>query len=364
MALDVQELNRLSGQIQNAALEPALSEPLLESISSAIGALGISIMQPLGGSIDGVLVTSSLSEAIDAYVREEWDLRDHRAQFIPMFHRLGVTLEDDFAHQSWYTKLDYYKFMAKFHMRHSAVLDLSTSQLSPRFFVIQNHIENGPFSTSDVEHFQALRMQLLAAARFKSMLLDCQLGGMSTAFERASIACVMIGGDGRIVRINGTAERLVASGDLKIVSQQIHPQAPQDGLILSQALHEALRAGGKQINPIALRRFGKRPLLARVEPAFSHIRDIFSSAHAVILFEDAEVSASHSAEVLTALFGLTPTECTVTALIAEGYDATEISRRCDIAYETARTHIRSIFRKTGAARQAELVSILARLKLR
>jgi DNA-binding CsgD family transcriptional regulator len=61
---------------------------------------------------------------------------------------------------------------------------------------------------------------------------------------------------------------------------------------------------------------------------------------------------------LVKFYGFTPTEAKLARLISNGYRLEEASKRMGIGYQTARTHLKRIFSKTGVDRQSELVRLL------
>jgi DNA-binding CsgD family transcriptional regulator len=63
-------------------------------------------------------------------------------------------------------------------------------------------------------------------------------------------------------------------------------------------------------------------------------------------------------EVLRALFDLTPAEAKLTRLIGQGATLTEAGLRLNLRSETVRSRLKTIFEKTGAHRQAELVRLV------
>ncbi|MBA2397202.1 MAG: helix-turn-helix transcriptional regulator [Bradyrhizobium sp.] len=69
-------------------------------------------------------------------------------------------------------------------------------------------------------------------------------------------------------------------------------------------------------------------------------------------------STSPAAPLLQALFDLTPAEARTASQITEGKSIEQISFANGIAPNTIRTHLKSVFQKTGVQRQAELVSLL------
>ncbi len=65
--------------------------------------------------------------------------------------------------------------------------------------------------------------------------------------------------------------------------------------------------------------------------------------------------------IVAACFDLSPGEARVAVALAEGMSAEEIAKKHRVSMSTVRTQLKAVFAKTGVSRQAELVSILARL---
>ena len=60
-------------------------------------------------------------------------------------------------------------------------------------------------------------------------------------------------------------------------------------------------------------------------------------------------------ELLRSHFGLTPAEARLALHLVAGETLRSAEVKLNISYETARTHLKNIFSKTGTSRQAELV---------
>jgi DNA-binding CsgD family transcriptional regulator len=69
------------------------------------------------------------------------------------------------------------------------------------------------------------------------------------------------------------------------------------------------------------------------------------------------------AEVLTALFGLTPMEATVAGALMQGAELSDIAASRGISTETVRGHVKSLLRKTGTGSQKQLAAMLSRLAM-
>src|SRR5262245_54759820 len=65
-----------------------------------------------------------------------------------------------------------------------------------------------------------------------------------------------------------------------------------------------------------------------------------------------------SIDLLRSHFGLTPAEARLTLHLVAGETLRSAEAKLGITYETARTHLKNIFGKTGTCRQAELVVVL------
>ncbi len=81
---------------------------------------------------------------------------------------------------------------------------------------------------------------------------------------------------------------------------------------------------------------------------------------AVALITDPERQAPASTDLLMQAYRLTRKEAKLAAKLFEGKSLDQAAQELAITYETARTHLRRIFSKTGTSRQAELILLIAR----
>jgi PAS domain S-box-containing protein len=89
-------------------------------------------------------------------------------------------------------------------------------------------------------------------------------------------------------------------------------------------------------------------------PVASSQRDGESPCVILYLF-DASLERHVSHDVLTRLYGLTQTEGKLVQLLVGGSTLDDAAQRLEISVNTARTHLKHVFHKTGVNRQAELV---------
>jgi DNA-binding CsgD family transcriptional regulator len=115
----------------------------------------------------------------------------------------------------------------------------------------------------------------------------------------------------------------------------------------------AIRRGPGQRRPLAILAAPFR--IDRAAP-FALVR-----RPAVVVFvSDPERAPRTPPEHLAELYGLTPRESALVALLLDGCDLREAAGRLGVSMNTVRTHMRLVLEKTGTHRQAELVSLLLR----
>ena len=139
----------------------------------------------------------------------------------------------------------------------------------------------------------------------------------------------------------GAVARMVAAcsdrSDIRSTASAVGFKSPVDGRCLRM-----------QVSPLPTT-VGEGPAewLGRVRPV------------GILLVTDPSLEHAESLRAqLRGRFGLTPAETRFALEIMRGDGKRAAGERCGISYATARTHLSSIFSKTGVHRQAELVHLL------
>ena len=83
-------------------------------------------------------------------------------------------------------------------------------------------------------------------------------------------------------------------------------------------------------------------------------------ATALLTISESSAPLTPDVDTLAQLYGLTPAEAELTAVLGEGLDLSLASQRLDISKNTAKAHLRMIFSKTGVTRQSSLVRLVLR----
>jgi DNA-binding CsgD family transcriptional regulator/PAS domain-containing protein len=80
---------------------------------------------------------------------------------------------------------------------------------------------------------------------------------------------------------------------------------------------------------------------------------------ALVLIHDAEHPPGVRENLLRQIYGLSPSEARVTLAMLKGASPHEVALRSGVSLATVRSQLRSVFRKTGTARQSELIRMMA-----
>jgi DNA-binding CsgD family transcriptional regulator/PAS domain-containing protein len=366
MRINAELLSEAFDQVQAAIFEPALWLPAIEAISRASGALGATIAEPNGRGVFGsTLSTEDLDDLLDGYVREDWGSRDFRAQqLLPQVRRTGVVLETDVISKDQFERHEYYKFMRKYGIGDCVLLDLSSTR-DEAYFVFQNSLTDAPARAQDAVHFHAIRTRLITALQLAKHVDASKVMGMAAAFETSHIGCIFFDRKGVVTLANPKAEALF-TGSLRMSRGEVRASSAIETAHFNRALKTALQATGTITDTrsaVRLSRAGQRPLIVRFERFGAHLTDVFSHSCVMALIEDPDQEVRLKPETLMMLFDLTPAETRISLLVASGMSAVDIANQHGIGYETVRSHIRSIFQKTGTSRQSELSALFGKIHL-
>lgn len=196
--------------------------------------------------------------------------------------------------------------------------------------------------------------ELEAASRWQADMLD-----------KLPFGVVMVSTRGHVMSINASAHAIIAQNDGLSCGIEGLCAAHSDDTRRLQCLIDSAVAtgvgggthsGGAMLIPRPSRR---RPLQLLVSPYRStQMWQGLQQPAATVFITDPEHKPEHSTALLTRLYGFTPAEATLAAMLLHGASITEVADQLCVTHHTARTHLKSIFLKTGVKRQAELIRLL------
>jgi DNA-binding CsgD family transcriptional regulator/PAS domain-containing protein len=185
--------------------------------------------------------------------------------------------------------------------------------------------------------------------------------------DKLPFGVVMLGGAGRVVLVNRAAEQILSSRDgLTLRNKTLEAASGQQTTQLRALIAGAIAASrGERLSsggPLAVSRPSlRRPLQVLVTPlrAVGAPFSLGTAAPcAAVFISDPELEPLTNDAILRQFFGLTPAETRLAILLLQHKSVEESAESLHISLNTARTHLKKLFEKTGTRRQSELVSLL------
>jgi DNA-binding CsgD family transcriptional regulator len=182
--------------------------------------------------------------------------------------------------------------------------------------------------------------------------------------NQLSQGVMLVDAEGRVGFANRYAERIFVSQDgLRLTPGGLKADLPDQTRRLRDLIAKAASAGAG--NPahsggaLTLERAsGRRSLGVFVAPSVSVKMGIGARPAAVVFVTDPEQDISADAGQLEQLLELTPAEARLATALAQGQTVQEFAESAAVSLNTVRTHLKSIFSKTGVSRQSDLVRLI------
>jgi DNA-binding CsgD family transcriptional regulator len=226
-------------------------------------------------------------------------------------------------------------------------------------FSIEKAHAKGPVPRAVAEQLDGLRPHLARASLLSGRLgLDRAKSTVAT-LEAIGLPAAALTPNGGVVSANAgflASEPRIRIGAGNLIQLA---SAPAQALLM-EAISNTGIASGRIGKSIPVRAAGPEPaFVAHVVPLRGDGLDVFAGALSIVFTTSMIPSASPAPSLLQALFDLTPAEARTAGQITEGKSIEQISSTTGISQNTIRTHLKSVFQKTGVERQAELVSLLS-----
>jgi DNA-binding CsgD family transcriptional regulator len=166
----------------------------------------------------------------------------------------------------------------------------------------------------------------------------------------------------RVIALTRQAEALLGE-DLSIARGQFFARERGNAERLRAMLASVAddQPPGQNRNLVAIERRDARPLIIQAIGLSGLLLDAFNPGRILLLFFDPDDRRPLAQNILQDAFGLTRAEAKLAFELSKNCSLAEATDRLSISKETARTHLKAIFAKTGKRNQGELAAMLARL---
>lgn len=355
------DLQAIGAAFAEAAVDPSRWDAAMEVAEKATGSFG-ALLFDLNGHLPRIPHSRSSIAAFETYVCDGWIDRDERYRLIPFLSQRGVTTDLDLFTPDEISRHPYYQeFLAPLGLRWYAAVKVAAGE---DFWALslQRTIEQGPFSPGELEDLAKLSVQLGSSAALTRALGLARAEAALDAFDASGTAVVMMDRCGKVIRINSAAEQLLGP-DLQVSNSRLVLAHRDAAAAIQKSLWELLHAvePASSMPPVALPRFGRRPLLAYPMRLPAVSPNALAPCQAAVVLLDPDARPRPPEAVLRSCFGLTACEAKLARHVSSGEALEAAADELAISYETARNHLKAIFAKTDTHRQAELIALLAKV---
>lgn len=201
--------------------------------------------------------------------------------------------------------------------------------------------------------------QALAGRENGLEMIDNGAGGTGRAYA-------LLDRDGRVLECSAEFERTVKrSGAVVLRDRRLAASHSPDQPALARLIGSATQraSSDEPLSPIRVHRArGGHGLLLRAI-RLNRSRELFARLRpvAMLVLIDLDAPSDGVGDALRSAWGLTPRESELAVLLGEGCRLDRAAALLGMTEQTARTHLKAVFRRMGIDRQNDLVRIVTRL---
>lgn len=348
--------------IYEAGAVPDMWPGVLDRISQVAQSLGgvLFVADPVQTdwiSSDGI------RDGLQDYIAAGWPERNPRPRRLAALKHAGFLQDlDAFTEEELATEPVYTEFYRPRGLGWAAGTLLAMPSGENVVFSFECAYENGPVTPETIARLDGLRPHLARAS-----LLSWRLGMRSAqaaaaALQAVGLPAAVLSRAGRLQAANAHFETLMPRSFLD-GRERLALKDLRADLLLKDAVGRFAAQDGKagiQSIPVAAAE-GGLPLVLHLLPVKRRAQDIFSGSATILIAMPVDKGQVPHAEVLEALFDLTPTEARVARAIGQGEELKAVAAMRGVSPETVRAQLKSVLAKTGTRRQAELANLLGGL---
>lgn len=362
------DLDRLIGAVYDGVTEAMPWHAALELLRDYMHAAHVTLMlRPPSPESRGVMVNSG---EVDDDATESYQTHFFAVDpFVGLPDGEVTSAEELLGGERWQESVMYREYLKPLSIRHLLGADISTEEGIECRLRVTRPPEGKPFSDADKTLVRIVLPHLRRAIRLHAKLdyLECERQIYSGAMNRLLLGMISFAQDGTILETNQEADRILEEKDgIKLTPKGLKADNRSENKELQRLLQEAIAGGLADVGPSVVeamsitRQFdrSKLGLVVRTIPMGQWSESTRRPAATLFLRDPDYNSAQPLQDVVRRIFNLTRMEAALAVLLAKGNTLDEAADKLGVRRNTARTHLRSIFGKTGVTRQTMLVRML------
>ncbi|OWT61901.1 helix-turn-helix transcriptional regulator [Candidimonas nitroreducens] len=262
----------------------------------------------------------------------------------------------------------YNEWFAPQDMQGVLLLKVFDQQGVNTIFTLNRGTGQTDFNGHDIDTMASLQPVLQHAVRIRQHLARLRLDAHSSAFDQMHIAHLIVNRQRHVLHMNATADRLFSTAAMPVlvVQKRLDVRDSRDGNVLDDLISRACAAPGQARLPtgeLVLHTERGPALVLSVYPLMDAMEYGLNAQYAAsIVIRTMGIDGACDAQArLQNLFDLSAKEAELAMLLLTGCSLQEAAEQRAVRITTLRSQLASLFRKTGTARQGQLVALLARL---
>ena len=357
----------LVGMIYDAASDPSLWDAFLVRLASEIGGSSTTLFfynpkHPLGGLMSSARTDPAIQQRYNEYYIGIDAFGVHGGHLLqPGTVKPGQALCPD----SVLVRTEFYNdFLRPVDLHHQVCGVIARDGGSMSILASLRAKRFNPFDESEQQLVALLLPHLRRAFTLHRQLsrLTSDHRWQADQLDALPIGIVLIGMRGSVLHLNAQAHTILSRHDgLGYGKDGLHASLSHESRRLQALINQAVHTGvGRGISAGGVlnisRPCGRRAYQLLVSPyRCTPVLAAADAPAATVFIFDPDAAPPDLPERLIRLYGLTAAESQLAALLATGSSVASAADQLQVTRHTLRTHLKSIFAKTGVHRQTELL---------
>ncbi len=351
-------------RIYEASFAPEKWPQVLEDLAKAVEGMG-GCLFTLARGASAFVASKSMELHLDDFMRDGWtELNTRSARATALASAGFVTDLDLYSAAELETEPIYREFLRPRGMGWGAGLYIPLPTGDMLAFGLERSSDKGPMEPRHLEALDRLRPHIVRATTISTQIGLEKARAGADMLETLGLPAAVLGAQGQLLACNRQMEGLIPDV-IRDGSVRVQIADRKADALLETALLALARGNGHgtaQSFPITDKE-RRTSGVAHLLPARGAALDLFSRIHSVLVVMPLSVPNAPPARMLQAMFDFTPSEARIAVALAEGRSIDAIGEDFGVARETVRSHLRSIFAKSGVSKQSALVRLLLSVTL-
>lgn len=360
MATIAQTNDALIGAIYEAGALPERWPSTLQSIADWLGAKGGNLIHSSGSGIQ-IISSPGIEEITREFDSQGWNGQNSRvSRRLARCDHPGFLCDSDLHSAEELASLPIYRDFLNPRAAAAGSATIIQGAQNDGVIIAIEAFESHYLSRQASVMLDPLRPHLARASVLSSQSQSARAANLIDAFESVGSAIALLDRSGKAIAITSRfaeeAADLISDG-----AGRLRMREAESDRRFAEAISQIDRTGtGTSMAISDERRLGAAVL--HLIPARRDARQLFSRVTMFAVLAKPGNDLLPHADIIAALFDLTPAEARVARAVAGGMAPVDVAKQAGVSPETVRSQLKKVFAKTATCRQSELATLISRLR--